>query len=281
MITIKNYQDQKNAVNWNKMPKSVQDTRSDIEDMMEFYDEDAELKELVDIFLKQINDNSKPVGEIIVGKLPKNDFVEPKAKTRNPERAKVDNLTELKKWLSENIGSKLYLESDYSGPFPKKFKEERVIEKVQSDKFATKRPSGELAWMDFDIAKKWTFSNRALLYRDENVVLVFHYEKPDDFGDKKDLISKSPLVIYKEGKFLTKKTLQSEYSFTENENLAYTWAQSEIMVAEKIAKGYDGLVIDMKEANRITKLMKASEANREKTYPTKKKETLQDAFSRR
>lgn len=84
MITIKNYQDQKNAVTWSKMPKSVQDTKSDIEDMMEFYDEDAELKELVDIFLKQINDNSKPVSNIIVGKLPKIDFVEPKKKPAAP-----------------------------------------------------------------------------------------------------------------------------------------------------------------------------------------------------
>ena len=84
MITIKNYQDQKNAVTWSKMPKSVQDTRSDIEDMMEFYDEDAELKELVDIFLKQINDNSKPVGDIIAAKLPKIDFVEPEKRPAVP-----------------------------------------------------------------------------------------------------------------------------------------------------------------------------------------------------
>lgn len=159
MITFDNYQDKKSTIDWKAMPKNISDTRNDVEDIMEFYNDDADIKETVDLFLKGINSN-----------LPK-----------------TENITTAK-------------------------------------------------------------------------------------------VKKSPLVIYKEGKFITKKTLQSEYSFTDNENLAYTWAESEKSTAEKIAKGYDGLVIDMKEANRLTKLMQASQANREKTYPTKKKETLQDAF---
>lgn len=159
MITFDNYQDKKSTIDWKAMPKNISDTRTDVEDIMEFYNDDADIKETVDLFFKGINSN-----------LPK-----------------TENITTAK-------------------------------------------------------------------------------------------VKKSPLVIYKEGKFITKKTLQSEYSFTDNENLAYTWAESEKSTAEKIAKGYDGLVIDMKEANRITKLMLASQANREKTYPTKKKETLQDAF---
>lgn len=159
MITIANYQDKKSTIDWKAMPKNIIDTRNDVEDIMEFYNDDADIKETVDLFFKGINSNLPEVGKVIVAK-----------------------------------------------------------------------------------------------------------------------ISKSPLVIYKEGKFITKKTLQSEYSFTENENLAYTWAESEKALAEQIAKGYDGLVIDMKEANRLTKLMATAKANREKTYPTKKKETLQDAF---
>lgn len=67
MITVKNYQEQKNNVAWSKMPKAIQDTRNDVEEIMEFYDDDNDIKETVDIFLKQINDNSKPVGEIIIG----------------------------------------------------------------------------------------------------------------------------------------------------------------------------------------------------------------------
>ena len=73
MITVKNYQDQKNNVAWSKMPKAVQDTRNDVEEIMEFYDDDTDIKETVDIFLKQINDNSKPVGEIVFAKVPKYD----------------------------------------------------------------------------------------------------------------------------------------------------------------------------------------------------------------
>lgn len=195
MITISNYDQQKNSIDWKSMPKNIQDNRNDVESIMEFYNDDADIKDTVNLFFKGINANSKPVGEIIVGKLPKSP-----AKGRNPERAKVDNLTEFKNWLSNNIGVKLYLESDYSGPFPKKLKEERTIEKVQSEKFATKRPNGELAWMDFDVAKKWTFSNRGALYRDTNVILIFHYEKPDDFTSKKtketlqDAFLDAPLV---------------------------------------------------------------------------------------
>jgi len=87
MITVKNYQEQKNNVVWSKMPKAIQDTRNDVEEIMEFYDDDADIKETVDIFLKQINDNSKPVGEIIIAKAPKVDFVEPKQKIN---REKID-----------------------------------------------------------------------------------------------------------------------------------------------------------------------------------------------
>ena len=83
-----------------------------------------------------------------------------------------------------------------------------------------------------------------------------------------------PLVIYKEGKYITRKTIQSDYSFTDNENLAYTWTESERSPLEKTAKIYDGLVITMSEAKKLTELMIASKANREKNYPAKtKKET--------
>lgn len=160
MITVQNYGQQKEIIDWKSMPKAIQDNRYDVEDIMEFYYDDKDIKETVDLFIKQINDNSKPVGEIIFGKVPK---VQPKSE---------------------------------------------------------------------------------------------------------------PLVIYKEGKYITKKTLQSDYSFTDNENFAYTWTESEINTAEQIAKGYDGLVITMSEAKKLTELMIASKANREKTYPAKtKKET--------
>ena len=80
MITIKNYQEQKENVQWSKMPKAIQENRKDVEEIMEFYDDDNDIKETVDLFLKQINDNTKPVGEIIVAKVPKVDFIEPEKK---------------------------------------------------------------------------------------------------------------------------------------------------------------------------------------------------------
>lgn len=84
MITIDNYQDKKSTIDWKAMPKNIIETRNDVEEIMEFYNDDTDIKETVDIFLKQINDNSKPVGEIIVGKLPKIDFVEPEKKPAAP-----------------------------------------------------------------------------------------------------------------------------------------------------------------------------------------------------
>ncbi|MBB1195099.1 hypothetical protein DNC80_15660, partial [Flavobacterium sp. SOK18b] len=147
MITIKNYLDKKDTIDWASMPKKILNTRKDVEEIMEFYDDDADIKDTVDLFLKGINDS---------------------------------------------------LESK-------------------------KPPTG----------------------------------------------STSPLVIYKEGEFLTKRSFTSEFSFIENENLAYTWAESERSSAQKIAKGYDALLITMKEALKIRELKKASQINREKTYPSK------------
>ena len=80
MITISNYDQQKNSIDWKTMPKSIQDNKQDVESIMEFYNDDADIKDTVDLFFKGINANSKPVGQIIIGKLPKIDFVEPKEK---------------------------------------------------------------------------------------------------------------------------------------------------------------------------------------------------------
>ena len=85
-------------------------------------------------------------------------------------------------------------------------------------------------------------------------------------------------VVFWEGYFITRKSLSSDYSKTENENLAYTWTESEKSDAEKVAKQFDGLVVTMEEALKMKKLKDDSQKNREKNFPTPKKETLQDAF---
>jgi hypothetical protein len=219
MITVKNYQDQKNNVAWSKMPKAVQDTRTDVEEIMEFYDDDADIKETVDIFLKQINDNSKPVGEIIIAKIPKSTKVQPK-------QTKYD---------FERIAHGVY-------------KIDGVKVDLTKDEFDEKHPLLILRYG----SSQWLQALK-------------------EYSIKSKTDSKEPLVIYWEGKYITRKTIQSDYSFTDNENLAYTWKESERSALEKTAKIYDALVITMSEAKKLTALMQASKANREKNFPAKTK----------
>ncbi len=57
MITIANYEEKKNSLDWKALPKNINDTRSDVEDIMEFYNDDDDIKETVDLFFKGINNN--------------------------------------------------------------------------------------------------------------------------------------------------------------------------------------------------------------------------------
>ena len=60
MITLDNYQDKKDSIDWKQMPAEINSVKTDIEGMMEFYDEDSDIKDAVDLFLKGVNKNSKP-----------------------------------------------------------------------------------------------------------------------------------------------------------------------------------------------------------------------------
>jgi hypothetical protein len=58
MITIANYSTEKKNIDWSKLPKNVSELKNDVEEIMEFYNDDADIKETVDLFLKKLNDNS-------------------------------------------------------------------------------------------------------------------------------------------------------------------------------------------------------------------------------
>ena len=62
MITIGNYNDQKAQINWNQLPNNISELRTDVEGIMEFYNDDKSIKETVDIFILAINaaNKSKP-----------------------------------------------------------------------------------------------------------------------------------------------------------------------------------------------------------------------------
>lgn len=73
MITINNYQELKNSINWSELPKQIRENRDEVESIMEFYDDDNDIKEAVDLFFKGINDNiskksepkTKPISKVI------------------------------------------------------------------------------------------------------------------------------------------------------------------------------------------------------------------------
>jgi hypothetical protein len=196
MITINNYDQQKNSIDWKSMPKNILDNRNDVEGIMEFYNDDTDIKETVDLFFKGINANSKPVGEIIV------------VNSNKKENSSFPtNLSEFKKYLKDNIGKTLYLESNYRGELRKEI---RIIEKVQSNSVAFKKAidtkANNLSWLDYGKAGGWTFTKDAAKFGDEYVTLIYNYEKPTDW-----IAHSTPIVENKPAPKPKKETLQDAF----------------------------------------------------------------------
>ena len=55
MITVQNYSQKINSINWNKVPKEIANIKNDVDFSIEFYNDDDGIKETVDLFLKQAN----------------------------------------------------------------------------------------------------------------------------------------------------------------------------------------------------------------------------------
>ena len=163
-MTIKNYNEQKDTWNWKNFPQTIQDNRNDIEDMMEFYDDDDDIKETIDLFLKSINDN-----------LPKKS--EPKA-TQKPK-----NLSEFKEWLKKNIGYTLYLIGKY-GP-ERVDNVTRKVEKPQSNSVGFKTERGTTSWINYGKASEWEFTDKYARWKEETgyTVLTYYYEIPNNWEE--------------------------------------------------------------------------------------------------
>ncbi len=57
MITVKNYNEKKEAVNWKDQPSAVTDNRETVEDMLDLYGDDEAIDKMIDIYIKTINKN--------------------------------------------------------------------------------------------------------------------------------------------------------------------------------------------------------------------------------
>ena len=62
MITIKNYDTEKNKIDWAKMPKAVSESRESIESFLDLYNDDADIKSTIDLYLEKINTHHVPGG---------------------------------------------------------------------------------------------------------------------------------------------------------------------------------------------------------------------------
>lgn len=60
MITIKNYDTEKQNIDWSKLPKGIKALKDDIDFSIEFYNDDDGIKETVDLFLKAVNKVNVP-----------------------------------------------------------------------------------------------------------------------------------------------------------------------------------------------------------------------------
>jgi|GEM_PF-2047933 len=105
MITVSNYNEKKNQIDWSKMPKQIAENRNDVEGIMEFYNDDKDIKETVDLFLKGINDNTKE-------DKPENKPAPKKAAPKSDSQQKIDAM-EFKKGDAFNIIESIYADFPY------------------------------------------------------------------------------------------------------------------------------------------------------------------------
>lgn len=90
MITFSNYNSEKSNIDWSQLPKNVQEAKDGVEDIMEFYDDDSDIKETVDLFLKAINKVSVSIDtQKTVAKKDKTPKPRPSTKKYNYDGLKV------------------------------------------------------------------------------------------------------------------------------------------------------------------------------------------------
>ncbi len=57
MITVANYQTEIDKIDWSKLPAAVKAEKDGIDSIIEFYNDDADIKETVDLFIELVNNN--------------------------------------------------------------------------------------------------------------------------------------------------------------------------------------------------------------------------------
>lgn len=169
MITINNYQELKNSINWSELPKQIRENRDEVESIMEFYDDDNNIKEAVDLFFKGINDN-------ISKKL------EPKIE--NQKKSDIPKtLAAFKNWAKENIGHVLYLVGKYGDRIDNVTRE---VEVPQTNAIGFKTERNTTSWIQFGKSSEWEFTDKYAKWTEPSgyTVLTYYYDKPKNWGEE-------------------------------------------------------------------------------------------------
>jgi hypothetical protein len=182
MITIDNYKEKVKAVNWDKVP-AAKKNRTAVEELFELYGMDDDIDKTINTYLKQISATVKEGGG------------SGKAKAAKKTGSKPKNLTEFKRYLKENIGSDIYLDSYYTfGGKKENRKETREIGLVQNDSVMFIDVFGKEKWLTFGKAIDWEFSE-AFAKNTEIADLTYYYERPAHWSNKNKPVKQKKKTI--------------------------------------------------------------------------------------
>lgn len=174
MLTYSNYSTEVKNVDWAKVPANIKEKRADFEDIMEFYNDDADIKDTIDLYVKQLNNyyKSSAANPEKKGTKKKSSSKKPKFKVgdlvhwiKNPEEVRykkepiidydrVDKITKIEK---NNFGDVQYLTEEVGGNKKGKAYESYLVKakaKSTAKKQATLKPENLTqfkAWLKHNV----------------------------------------------------------------------------------------------------------------------------------
>ena len=80
MLTVENYETEIQNVDWSKVPEEIKEEKDDIPTFLEFYDENKDFKEAVDIFIDLVNQSQKKKADKPKKSSPKKQQINTKSK---------------------------------------------------------------------------------------------------------------------------------------------------------------------------------------------------------
>ncbi len=129
------------------------------------------------------------------------------------------NLSQFKKSLKVNIGSALYVQSEWHGKDKIEVRKKiATLTHVQSNSFSTSEKDKKAVWMDFGTAKYWKFFDSYAYFREGQLKLWYYYKKPRGFKEGLEVINPTTNKV-KATKRVKGKSNDTRFSKTEAKEL--------------------------------------------------------------